>query len=39
VVFPLWTAEEGESDLSVEMAVIEARPGLHDSEIHNIHVL
>jgi hypothetical protein len=37
--FPLWTLEEGRSDLSVEITIIETWPGLHDLEIDNIRVL
>jgi hypothetical protein len=35
----LWTVEEGQSDLSLEMQMVEVAPGMWLSEIHNIHVL
>jgi hypothetical protein len=36
---PLTTKEEGRSDLSVELTLIEVMPGLWLTEIDNIHVL
>jgi hypothetical protein len=38
VVAPLHTAEEGLSDLSLEMTLRESGPGTYDIEIDNIHV-
>src|SRR5258706_2479284 len=39
VAAPLWTQEEGRSDLTIEMRLIESGSGLYDVEILNIHVL
>ena len=40
VVFPLWTLEEGESDLSVEFTFKEGDPAAGpELELDNIHVL
>jgi hypothetical protein len=36
--FPLWTAEEGESDLALFMTATESSPGLWDIEIDGIYV-
>jgi hypothetical protein len=38
IVFPLWTEEEGRSDLTLELTVIEEPVGLR-VEIDNLHVL
>ncbi len=38
-VMPLMTAEEGRSDLTVELILVEAAPQLWSIEIQNIHVL
>lgn len=37
VVMPLWTSEEGRSDLSVELTLQE-KPGGFDVELDDIHV-
>lgn len=34
-----WTVEEGQSDLSLEMQIVELAPGMWLDEIHNIRVL
>jgi hypothetical protein len=39
VVFDLWTEEEGRSDLSLEIVLVEDRPGLLDTQISGLHVL
>lgn len=39
VVVPLFTEEEGRSDLSLELSVIEQAAGGHRVEINNLHVL
>lgn len=39
VDFPLWTLEEGESDLSVEMTCIDNDKDVFDVELDGIHVL
>lgn len=39
VVVPLFTQEEGLSDLSLELSLIEAGPGKYDVEIDDLHVL
>ena len=41
VAAPLWTAEEGRSDLTVELLVAPspAVPGIYDVEILDLHVL
>jgi hypothetical protein len=39
VVMPLTTKEEGRSDLSVELTLTEAMPGLWVTEIDNIRVM
>lgn len=39
VVMPLWTLEEGMSDLSLELRLIETYPDALDVEITSIHVL
>lgn len=36
---PLWTAEEGKSDLTLELTLRENREEIYDVEIDNIHVL
>jgi len=38
VVVPLWTAEEGRSDLSLELSAIPAAEG-HRFEVDGLHVL
>jgi hypothetical protein len=39
VAAPLWTAEEGTSDLSVELWVTEIGPALYRPSLLNIHAL
>jgi hypothetical protein len=39
VVFDLWTAEEGRSDLSIELRVVPQEGGVHAPEILDIHTL
>jgi hypothetical protein len=36
---PLWTKEEGRSDLTLELMLTEAAPGLWTVRITNIHVM
>lgn len=38
-VVDLWTTDEGRSDLSLELTLIERSPGLFDIEVDNLHVL
>jgi len=38
IVVPLWTAEEGRSDLSLELSAIPTREG-HRFEVLDLHVL
>jgi hypothetical protein len=38
-VMNLWTAEEGKSDLSLELMFKEIRPGLWLNSIENLHVM
>jgi hypothetical protein len=38
VEFPLWTLEEGESDLELALALVEAGDGLYGVEINDIRV-
>lgn len=39
VEFPLWTEEEGRSDLSLSLTIKWFTPGLFEAEIDDIHVL
>ncbi|MET7279850.1 hypothetical protein ABZS29_16560 [Kribbella sp. NPDC005582] len=39
VVVDLWTLEEGESDLSMELELVERYPGIPLPQILNIHVM
>jgi hypothetical protein len=39
VAAPLWTAEEGQSDLTLELQLEESIPGVFDTEVLDIHVL
>ena len=39
VVAPLWTREEGRSDLALEMILHESPLKVYDTELLNIHVL
>ena len=39
IAAPLWTDEEGRSDLSVELWLTEFAPGLYRASLLNIHVL
>ena len=36
---PLWTADEGRSDLTAQMTLTEVSPGLWDIELNDIRVL
>lgn len=36
---PLWTAEEGRSDLTLELRMVESIPGVFDAEILDLRVL
>lgn len=38
VVVPLWTAEEGESDLTLELTVRRGPDGAHRIEVDSLHV-
>lgn len=38
-VVDLWTADEGRSDLSLELTLVERSSGLFDIEVDNVHVL
>jgi hypothetical protein len=39
VVLPMYTAEEGSSDLSLDLTLREFSPGLFEVEISDLHVL
>jgi hypothetical protein len=39
VVVPLFTQEEGRSDLSLELTVTESQPGSVAAQVDNLHVL
>jgi hypothetical protein len=39
VAAPLWTAEEGRSDLTLELRLIEFAPEAYEVEIEDLHVL
>lgn len=39
VAAPLWTAEEGLSDLTLELRLQESIPGVFDTEVLDLHVL
>lgn len=39
VAAPLWTAEEGRSDLTLELHLSEIAPGVYDTEVLDLHVL
>jgi hypothetical protein len=39
VAAPVWTAEEGRSDLTVELRLQESIPGVFDTEVLDLHVL
>lgn len=39
IAAPLWTAEEGRSDLTVELRLQESIPGVFDTEVLDLHVL
>ncbi|HEX6207981.1 MAG TPA: hypothetical protein VF058_06425 [Actinomycetota bacterium] len=39
VHIPLWTEEEGRSDLTLELTLTEFAPGLFSIEVDGIHVL
>lgn len=38
-VMTLWTEEEGESDLSLELTLLEIAAGIYEVEIDDLHVL
>jgi len=38
VVVPMWTEEEGMSDLTLELRLKEAPQGLYDAEVLDLHV-
>lgn len=39
IVAPLWTEEEGRSDLILELRLVEIAPDAYDTEIEDLHVL
>ena len=39
VVFPMWTQEEGISDLTLELRLVEAYPAAFETEVVDLHVL
>jgi hypothetical protein len=39
VAVPLWTSEEGRSDLTLELRLTEFAPELHRATLLNVHVL
>lgn len=39
VAAPLWTAEEGRSDLTLELQLQESTAGVFDTELLDLHVL
>jgi hypothetical protein len=39
VLVPLWTVEEGESDLTLDLLLREDIPGAYDVEVDDLHVL
>ena len=39
VVVDLWTAEEGRSDLTLELELVDRFEGAYDVMIQNLHVL
>lgn len=39
VVAPLWTQEEGRSDLSLELTLVDRFSGAYDVEVDSLHVL
>ena len=38
VAAPLWTVEEGRSDLTLELRLAESAPGVYESEVLDFHV-
>jgi hypothetical protein len=36
---PLWTEEEGRSDLTLELRLTESAPGAYETEVLDLHVL
>ena len=36
---PVWTKEEGRSDLTLELLLTEFAPGLYETEVLDLHVL
>ncbi len=39
VAAPLWTREEGQSDLTLELRLTEIAPEAYDTEVEDLHVL
>jgi hypothetical protein len=39
IAAPLWTTEEGLSDLTVELRLVESAPQVYETEVLDIHVL
>lgn len=39
VAAPLWTVEEGRSDLTLELRLIEIAEEVYDTEVEDLHVL
>lgn len=39
IAAPLWTAEEGRSDLTLELRLVESDAEIYESEVLNLHVL
>jgi hypothetical protein len=39
VAVPLWTQEEGRSDLTLELQLTEIEPEIYESEVLDLHVL
>lgn len=37
--FPLWTEDEGLSDLTLELRLVEAYPSAFETEITGLHVM
>lgn len=39
IAAPVWTAEEGRSDLTLELRLREVRPGTYETMVEDLHVL
>jgi hypothetical protein len=39
IAAPLWTREEGRSDLTLELRLLEARGGSYETQVLDLHVL